>query len=72
MGAKIKTQKNPLGFKQNPKKSLDQNLTPPKSHAKFLSHKNFQKALNDITQKIETLVSNLSQKLNQATQKITC
>ena len=29
MGEKIKTQKNPLGFKQNPKK-LDQNLTPPK------------------------------------------
>ena len=30
MGAKIKTQKNPLGFKQNPKKSLDQNLSPQK------------------------------------------
>ena len=26
-GAKIKTQKNPKGFKQNPKKPLDQNLT---------------------------------------------
>jgi len=24
MGAKIKTQKNPWGFQQNPKKSLDQ------------------------------------------------
>ena len=28
MGRKIKTQKYPLGFKQNPKKSLDQNFTP--------------------------------------------
>ena len=42
MGAKIKTQKNPLGFKQNPIKSLDQNLSPKKSHAEFPSHnKNF-------------------------------
>ena len=39
MGAKIKT----------PKKSLALNLTAKKSHAKFLGHKNFQKALNDIT-----------------------
>ena len=37
-GAKIKTPKNPLGFKQNPKKSLDQNLSPKKSHAEFPSH----------------------------------
>ena len=42
MGVKIKTQKNPYGFQQNPQKSLDQNLTPPhlkkkKSHAKFPS-----------------------------------
>ena len=44
MGAKIKTQQNPQGFKQNPpKKSLDQNLTLKKSHAKFPSHKNFQR-----------------------------
>ena len=27
---------------------------PQKSHAEFPSHKNFQKALNDITRKIET------------------
>ena len=53
------------GKNQNPKKSvglqtkpLDQNLTPKKSHAEFPSHKNFQRALNDITQKIETLVLN--------------
>ena len=45
MEAKIKTKK----------KSLDQNLTPKKSHAEFLSHKNFQKALKNITRKIETL-----------------
>jgi len=28
MGAKIKTQKIPYGFQQNPKKSLDQKLNP--------------------------------------------
>ena len=40
MGAKVKTPKNP---------SLALNLTAKKSHAKFRGHKNFQKALNDIT-----------------------
>ena len=43
MWAKIKTQKNILGFKQNTKNSLDQNLTPKKSHAEFPSHKNFER-----------------------------
>ena len=43
MGAKIKTQKNILGFKQNTKNSLDQNLTPKKFHAEFPSHKNFER-----------------------------
>ena len=46
------------GKNQNPKNSLDQNLTPKKYHAEFPSHKNFQKALNDKTRKIETLVFN--------------
>ena len=31
------------GKNQNPKKSLDQNLTPQKCHAEFPSHKNFQR-----------------------------
>ena len=45
MGAKIKTQKILLGFKQNPKKLLDQNSSDKKSHAEFPSHnKNFQEA----------------------------
>ena len=45
MAAKIQTQKNPVGFKQNPKKSLDQNLSPQKTHAEFPIHnKNFQEA----------------------------
>ena len=39
------------GKKQNPKKALDQNLTPQKSHAEFTSLKNFQKGLNDVTRK---------------------
>ena len=33
------------GQKSKPQKSLDQNLASKKSHAKFPSHKNFQKAL---------------------------
>ena len=41
MGTKIKTQKNPQGFQQNPKNSLDQTLTPKRSHAEFLSHIKF-------------------------------
>ena len=41
MGAKNKTQ-------ENPKKSLNQKLTPKKSNAEFPSLKNFHKALNDI------------------------
>ena len=31
------------GQKSNPKKFLNQNLTPQKSHAEFPSHKNFQR-----------------------------
>ena len=42
--------------KSKPKKVPGPNFAPKKSHAEFPSHKNFQKALNDITQKIEKLV----------------
>ena len=49
MGAKINTQKN----------SPDQNLNPQKSHAEFLSLKNFQKVLNDATRKIKFLKTSL-------------
>ena len=38
-----------LGHESKPKKSVDQKLTPKKSHAEFPSLKNFQKTLNDIT-----------------------
>ena len=57
------------GKNQNPKKSLDQNLTPKKSLAEFPSHENLQKALNYITWKTETLVLNTPKYtyLNQAT-----
>ena len=59
------------GKTQNPKKSLHQNLTPQKSHAAFPNHKIFEKALNDITRKIQTLVWNTRKNsyLNQATPK---
>ena len=52
MGANIKTQRNPSGFLQNSPKNPKQKLTPQKSHTEFLSLKNLQKALNDITRKI--------------------
>ena len=54
-------------------KTLDQNLTPKKSHAQFPSHKIFHKALTDMTRKIETLVLNTPKNphLNQAIQKNT-
>ena len=58
MGANISTHKNPWGFKQNPPKSLDQNLTLQKSHAEFPSHKHVKKALNYITRIFETSVLN--------------
>ena len=51
VGPKLKTPKNTLGFKQNPKKSQDQNLTPKKPHAKFLNHKNLHKVSYPFPQK---------------------
>ena len=42
-GGKNQNQKKSLGLQTNPKKSLDQNLTPQKCHAEFPSHKNFQR-----------------------------
>ena len=55
-GQKSKPQKIPKASNKTPQKSLDQNLTPKKSHAEFPSHQNFVKALNNTTRKIETLV----------------
>ena len=51
---------------------MDQNLIPKNSQAEFLSDKNFQKALNDISRKIETFVLNTQKNpyLDQATPKI--
>jgi len=43
LGAKIKTQENPQGFRNNLKNSLDKNLTPQKSYAVLPSNKHFQK-----------------------------
>ena len=59
---------------QNSKPTKIPAPTPQKYHAAFLSHKIFEKALNDITRKIETLVLNTQKNsyLNQATQKNTC
>ena len=43
MEPKVKTQKNPQGFQQNPKKSLNQKLTPKKPHADFVALKSSRK-----------------------------
>ena len=53
------------------KLSLDQNLVPKNSHAEFLSYKNFQTALNDISQEPETFFYNTPKNpyLEQATPK---
>ena len=40
---KSKAKKIPRVSNKTPKKSLDQTLTPQKSHAKFPSNKNFRK-----------------------------
>ena len=49
MEPKVKTQKNPWGFQQNPKKSLDHKLTPQKSHVPvnltFQTHKSQAKEI---------------------------
>ena len=54
-GQKSKPKKIPRASNKTPKKSLDQKLTPKKSHAEFPNLKNFQKIVNDITRKVKTL-----------------
>ena len=50
-GQKSKPKKIPRASNKTQKKSLEQKLTPKKSHAEFPSLKKFQKGLNDITRK---------------------
>ena len=73
MGAKIKTPNKSLGLQTKPKKIPGPKFNPPKkSNAEFSSHKNFQKALNDITITNLQIVLNTPQNpyLNQLPQKI--
>ena len=72
MWAKIKTQKNILGFKQNTKNSLDQNLTPQKSHAEFPTHKNFERNNAAGIHGNYHIITPQNPYLNQATKKNTC
>ena len=55
---KSKPKKKSVGLQTKLKKIPRPKFNPQikKSHAEFPSHKNFQKALNDITRRIETLV----------------
>ena len=45
MEQKVQAQKNPKGFQQNPKTSLDQKITSKKSHADFVALKSFKKGV---------------------------
>ena len=45
------------GQKSKPQKIPGPKFNPQKSHAKFLSHKNFQKAINDITTNHQTVLN---------------
>ena len=56
-GKKSKPKKKSVGLQTKLKKIPRPKFNPQikKSHAEFPSHKNFQKALNDITRRIETL-----------------
>ena len=61
MGKKSQNQKKKSVGLQTKLKKLPRpkfNAQIKKSHAEFPSHKNVQKALNDITRRIETLVFN--------------
>ena len=64
MGANIKTPKKFLGIQTKPQKMLRPKFNPKKSHAEFPSHKNFQKALNDITRKIQNISSGIAKKIH--------
>ena len=71
-GGKNQNPKKSLGLQTKPlKKTLDQNLTPKVSHAEFPSNKNSQKAFNDITQKIGTLIMECLC-LFQSSQQVKC
>ena len=63
MGAKIKTNKKSLGIQTKTKKILRPKFNAKKSHAEFPSHKNFQKALNDITRKIQNISFGVTKKI---------
>jgi len=49
-GQKSKPKKIPRASNKS-KKIVEPKINPKKSHAEFLSLKNFQKAINDITRK---------------------
>ena len=86
-GGKNQNPKKSLGLQTNPKTSLNQILSPQKSHAEFPSHKNFQRNYTamirrDHTQELShtgtittlQIVLNTQKNpyLNQPTQKNTC
>ena len=64
MGAKNQNPTKSLGLPTKPKKIPRPTFNPKNSHAKFPSHKNFQKALKyyDITRKTETSALNAEKK----------
>ena len=61
-GGKNQNAKKSLGLQTKPKKTPRPKFNQKKSHAEFLSHKNFQKTLNEITITNLQIVLNTSQK----------
>ena len=77
MGAKIKTQTNPASFKQNPQKSLDQNLNPKNPMLNFpaikVSRGTTQPGYAGTMTNLQIVLDTPKNPyLNQANQKNTC
>ena len=77
MGAKIKTQTNPASFKQNPQKSLDQNLNPKNPMLNFpaikISRGTTQLGYAGTMTNLQIVLDTPKNPyLNQANQKNTC
>ena len=77
MGAKIKTQTNPASFKQNPQKSLDQNLNPKNPMLNFpaikISRGTTQPGYAGTMTNLQIVLDTPKNPyLNQANQKNTC
>ena len=72
VNSKSRNPKKYLGLQTNTKNSLDQNLTPQKSHAEFPTHKNFERNNAAGIHGNYHIITPQNPYLNQATKKNTC